>query len=94
MILGVYNITGFTRTNLLVLSYIVVHILLLDVSLVQVLIVLWHYFFNYEHRTCIRFRNPWSFPQTPDSKIGVQCHPFMIISSYATDSETEPLWPE
>ena len=37
--LGVYNITGFTRTNLLVLSYIVVNILLFDVSLVQVLIV-------------------------------------------------------
>ena len=30
--LGVYNFTGFTRTNLLVLSYIVVHILLFDVS--------------------------------------------------------------
>ena len=27
--LGLYNITGFTRTNLLVLSYIVVHILLM-----------------------------------------------------------------
>ena len=39
--LGVYNITGDTRTNLLVLSYIVVHKLLFDVSLVQVLIVWW-----------------------------------------------------
>ena len=33
----------------------------LNVSLVQVLILLWHYFFNYKHRIC--FLNPWSFPR-------------------------------